>query len=300
MKNSLPQAMTPDDYCQDKAAHSGSSFYYSFLFLSQAQRQAITALYAFCREIDDIVDDDGTHTSVARVNLQWWREEITRLFTAQPRHPVSRALASALERFALAEELFQEIIDGMQMDLDQTRYDSFKELALYCHRVAGVVGQLSATIFGYEDQRTLQFAHKLGMAFQLTNILRDVREDAQRGRIYLPREDLVRFNLDEPALLHFKTDAPLRALFAFQAERAFEYYQQAETLLPEQDRYRQRSALIMTAVYRTTLQKIVNNDFRVLEQRIALTPLRKLWIAWTTARRERRRYRRRQKHTQSG
>lgn len=289
--------MNPDQYCQDKAARSGSSFYYSFLFLPAVQRQAITALYAFCREVDDVVDE-CTDPGVARVKLQWWREEVTRLFAGEPRHPVTQALGTALENFDLAEELLQEIIDGMEMDLDQSRYDSFRELALYCHRAAGVVGQLSAEIFGYADRRTLKFAHELGMAFQLTNILRDVREDAERGRIYLPREDMERFGIDEATLLRFKTDDRLRQLFAFQARRAHDYYQQAEALLPEQDRYRQRSALIMTAIYHTTLHEIADDGFRVLEQRVSLTPLRKLWIAWKTARRERRRHRQWQKHAQ--
>jgi len=286
--------MTPDEYCQDKAAASGSSFYYSFLFLPAHQRQAIVALYAFCREVDDVVDE-CTDYSVARLKLQWWREEVQRLYDAQPRHPVSRALARTLERFDLPREQLQEIIDGMEMDLEQTRYPGYKDLSLYCHRVAGVVGLLSAEIFGYEDRRTLKYAHELGMAFQLTNILRDVREDAERGRIYIPQDELARFGVTELDLLHARHTPAFTQLMAFQAERARRAYAQAFALLPEADRHAQRSGLIMAAIYQATLDEIAADGYRVLEHRISLTPLRKLWIAWRTSRREarrRRRYRR--------
>jgi len=283
--------MTPDEYCQDKAAASGSSFYYSFLFLPAAQRQAIVALYAFCREVDDVVDE-CTDTGVARLKLQWWREEVHQLYESQPRHPVTQALASTLEHFDLPREQLQEIIDGMEMDLEQTRYASYKDLALYCHRVAGVVGLLSAEIFGYEDRHTLKYAHELGMAFQLTNILRDVREDAERERIYIPQDELARFGVTELDLLHARHTPAFTQLMEFQAERARQAYTQAFALLPEVDRHAQRSGLIMAAIYQATLDEIAADGYRVLEHRISLTPLRKLWIAWRTARREGRRRRR--------
>ncbi|HKK06297.1 MAG TPA: presqualene diphosphate synthase HpnD [Gammaproteobacteria bacterium] len=286
--------MTPDEYCQDKAAGSGSSFYYSFLFLPARQRQAIVALYAFCREVDDVVDE-CTDAGVARLKLQWWREEIERLYEGQPRHPVTKALATALEHFDLPREQFQEIIDGMEMDLDRTRYASYKDLALYCHRVAGVVGLLSAEVFGYEDRRTLKYAHELGLAFQLTNILRDVREDAERGRIYIPLDELARFGVTELDLVHARPSPAFTQLMGFQAERARQSYAQAFALLPEIDRLAQRSGIIMAAIYQATLDEIAADGYRVLEHRISLTPLRKLWIAWTTARRERRRHRRYQR-----
>jgi len=175
--------VTPEQYCQDKAASSGSSFYSSFRFLSPARRLAITALYAFCREVDDVVDE-CPDAEVAAAKLVWWRQEVERLFAGQPEHPVTRALAAHIVPFDLPRESLLEIIDGMEMDLHFARYDRFKDLLLYCRRVAGVVGELSARIFGYTDARTLKYADQLGVAFQLTNILRDVGEDARRGRIF--------------------------------------------------------------------------------------------------------------------
>jgi 15-cis-phytoene synthase len=277
--------MTPDQYCQEKAAASGSSFYYSFLFLPEDRRRAITALYAFCREVDDVVDE-CSDIGVARTKLQWWREEIGRLFEGKPRHPVTQALAPHLDVRKLPAELFGEIINGMEMDLDQTAYETFEHLRLYCYRAASAVGLLSARIFGYTDLKTLDYAHDLGMAFQLTNILRDVREDAARGRVYIPLEELDRFGVDMQALLQFKTTQPIRQLLEFQAQRARGYYRSALRQLPAADRYSQRSGLIMAAIYEKLLDEIENDGYRVLEQRISLTPLRKLWIAWRVARRE--------------
>ena len=283
-------SMTPEAYCQDKAARSGSSFYYSFLFLPPAQRRAITALYAFCREVDDVVDEQ-LDEQVARAKLAWWREEIGRLFEGRPQHPVSRALAPAVESFNLPQEYFQEIIDGMEMDLDYDCYETFKELSLYCHRVASIVGIMAAEIFGYQDRRTLKYAHHLGMAFQLTNILRDVREDCERGRLYIPLDELQRFGVSAEELAAGRTSDEIRALFQHQEQRARHYYQQAFAALPDGDRYTQRSGLIMAAIYLGTLDEIASDGFRVLERRISLTPLNKLWIAWKTNRSEKRLYR---------
>lgn len=282
--------MTPDEYCKDKAAKSGSSFYYSFMFLPQQQRQAIIALYAFCREVDDAVDEIAD-PDVAAQTLAWWRFEIEQTFNGTPSHPVGKALQTALQHFELHQEYFVEIIDGMEMDLQQQRYASFKHLALYCHRVASVVGLLAAEIFGYQNRKTLNYAEKLGIAFQLTNIIRDVREDAERGRIYLPQDELERFNVSEQDLLSFKQTPELEALLKFQADRARDFYQQALNTLPEQDRLNQRTGLIMAAIYQATLEEVERDGFRVMQQRVSLTPLRKLWLAWTTARRERKRAR---------
>ena len=282
--------MSPDEYCQNKAAASGSSFYYSFLFLPAEQRRAIMALYAFCREVDDVVDECSDR-DVARRKLDWWREEIAACFSGQPKHPVTSALASALQSYNLPAEYFQEIIDGMNMDLEQQRYESFSELALYCHRVAGVVGLLSAEIFGYQQRATLKYAESLGTAFQLTNIIRDVREDAGRGRIYLPLDELLEYRINPHDLLSGEINDALPPLLRFQAERADSYYQRALGQLPDQDRYAQRSGLIMTAIYQTLLSEIQADGYQVMQHRIRLTPVRKLWIAWTTARRERRRHR---------
>lgn len=281
--------MTPEQYCQDKAAKSGSSFYYSFLFLPEQQRQAITALYAFCREVDDIVDS-GNDPSVMHAKLEWWRNELAELFDGKPQHPVSQALLPAIKHYNLAQELFQEIIDGMAMDLEHTRYASFKELALYCHRVASVVGLLTVEIFGYKDRQTLKYAHDLGMAFQLTNILRDVNEDAQRGRIYLPQDELAQFGVTENDILQRKTSSAFTELMKFQSARAREYYQNAFSKLPESDRHTQRTGIIMAAIYQATLAEIEKDQYQVLQHRISLTPLRKLWLAWKTMRQENRRY----------
>ncbi|HEX8964084.1 MAG TPA: presqualene diphosphate synthase HpnD [Rhodocyclaceae bacterium] len=273
--------MTPDEYCQDKASASGSSFYYSFLFLPAARRQAITALYAFCREVDDAVDE-CSDAGVARAKLAWWRGEVEALYAGRPTHPVTRALAVSIARFALPREQLEEIIDGMEMDLGTVRYPDFKSLHLYCYRVASVVGLLAAEIFGYQDRRTLKYAHDLGLAFQLTNIIRDVGEDARRGRIYLPHDELARFGVTEADILASRTSEGFRALMEFQVARAREHYDRAMSQLPAVDRRRQVAGLIMAAIYRTTLEEIVKDGCRVLTHRLSLPPLRKLWIAAKT------------------
>jgi len=273
--------MTPDQYCQERAAGSGSSFYYSFLFLEPRRRQAITALYAFCREVDDVVDE-CPDAELARTKLAWWRGEVKALFEGRPSHPVTQALTSTLKSFYLPQEQLLEIIDGMEMDLEQVRYADFKALNLYCYRVASVVGLLAAEIFGYRERQTLKYAHDLGLAFQLTNIIRDVGEDARRGRIYLPQDELARFGVSEADLLNANYSDNFRRLMAFQVERAQATYQQAFAQLPAADRKAQRAGLVMAAIYRATLNEIVRDSYRVLDQRISLPPLRKLWLAGKT------------------
>jgi phytoene synthase len=273
--------MNPDQYCQEKCAQSGSSFYYSFLFLPAERRRAIMALYAFCREVDDVVDECHD-LALASTKLAWWRQEVGRIADGQPQHPVGLALQAASRDFNLPAEQLLEIIDGMEMDLQQSRYLDFKGLSLYCYRVASVVGLLSAEIFGYRDRQTLKYAHDLGMAFQLTNIIRDVGEDARRGRIYIPIDELQRFNVPAADLLNACYSDNFVALMRFQAERAEKYYAQAFAQLPAVDRKSQRPGLIMAAIYRTLLDEIRAENFQVLHQRIALTPVRKLWLAAKT------------------
>ena len=273
--------MTPAQYCQEKAAQSGSSFYYSFVFLPKEKREAITALYAFCREVDDAVDECAD-PAIARTKLAWWRQELSDTYAGNPQHPVSKALLPAIKRHGLAIEQFQEIIDGMEMDLDQNRYADFKALHLYCYRVASVVGQLAATLFGYQERQTLKYAHDLGLAFQLTNIIRDVGEDARRDRIYLPQDELARFGVSEQDILHRRSTPAFKQLMEFQVERARQIYAQAFRHLPRTDRRAQRPGLVMAAIYQTLLGEIEREQFQVLNQRTSLTPLRKFWIAWKT------------------
>jgi 15-cis-phytoene synthase len=273
--------VTPDDYCQQRAAASGSSFYYSFLFLEPRRRQAITALYAFCREVDDVVDE-CPDAGLARTKLDWWRGEVAALYVGRPSHPVTQALAGSLQEFHLPQEQLLEIIEGMEMDLEQVRYADFKALHLYCYRVASVVGLLAAEIFGYKDRQTLKYAHDLGLAFQLTNIIRDVGEDARRGRFYLPQDELARFGVTEADLLQANYSDNFRRLMAFQVERARATYAQAFAQLPATDRKAQRAGLVMAAIYQATLDEIVRDSYRVLDQRISLPPLRKLWLAGKT------------------
>jgi phytoene synthase len=273
--------MSPDEYCQQKAAASGSSFYYSFLFLPRERRRAITALYAFCREVDDVVDE-ATDPQLAATKLAWWRVEVANRFAGTPQHPVTRALSPFIEKYSLKKENLLEIIDGMEMDLTQTRYLDWPGLERYCYRVAGVVGLLAAGIFGYRDPRTLEYAKNLGIAFQMTNIVRDVGEDARKNRIYLPMEDLKRFGVPAADILNARETPAVAELLKFEAERAKAHYAKAFAALPAEDRKAQRAGLIMAAIYRALLDEIERDEFHVLTRRTSLTPLRKFWIAWKT------------------
>jgi len=277
--------VTPEQYVQDKAAGSGSSFYYAFLFLTPARRAAITAFYAFCREVDDVVDEVGDPT-VAATKLAWWRSEVAASFDGRPSHPAMHALMPHVADYGITPAHLGLVIDGCQMDLEQTRYLDYPTLAQYCHRVAGVVGEVAANIFGRTDSATLAYAHRLGLAMQLTNIIRDVGDDARRGRIYLPLSELQRFDVKVHELL--RSSAPYAygerfdALMRFQSERAQRCYDEALALLPEADRAAQKPGLMMANIYRTLLCEIEASHFQVLHQRIALTPLRKLWLAMRT------------------
>jgi len=270
---------SPQDYVQQKAAASGSSFYYAFLFLPPPRRAAITAFYAFCREVDDMVDE-VSDPGVAATKLAWWQAEVGRAYAGMPTHPVMQALMPWVADFGIEARHLQDIITGCQMDLTQTRYLDFAALEQYCHLVAGVVGEVSARIFGQKDGKTTEYAHKLGLAFQLTNIIRDVGEDARIGRIYLPVNELQRFDVKAHEILKGVYSDRFLALMRFQAERAEACYDEALALLPAADRRSQKPGLMMASIYRTLLREIERDGFHVLTQRIALTPLRKLWLAW--------------------
>ena len=271
--------MSPQHYVQQKAAASGSSFYYAFLFLPPPRRAAITAFYAFCREVDDVVDDT-LDASVAATKLAWWQAEVAQAYAGKPNHPVMRALMPLAADFAIEQRHLQAVIEGCQMDLAQTRYLDYPALQRYCHLVAGVVGEVAAHIFGQSQPETTAYAHKLGQALQLTNIIRDVGEDAQRGRIYLPVNELQQFEVKAQDILQRSYSPRFTALMQFQARRAQGLYDEALALLPSADRRAQKPGLMMASIYRALLREIERDQFRVLHQRISLTPLRKLWLAW--------------------
>ncbi|MEY2735094.1 MAG: hypothetical protein RLZ58_503 [Pseudomonadota bacterium] len=271
--------MTPQEYVQQKAAASGSSFYYAFLFLPPPRRAAITAFYAFCREVDDVVDE-VQDAGVARTKLSWWRSEVAKAFAGEPTHPVMKALMPLAADYRIEAPQLLAIIDGCEMDLEQTRYLDYIGLQRYCHLVAGVVGEVAARIFGQTEDRTTEYAHKLGLAFQLTNIIRDVGEDALRGRIYLPVSELQQFDVKAHEVLQRLHTPRFVELMRFQAQRAHTLYDEALALLPEIDRRSQKPGLMMASIYRTLLREIERDGFLVLDRRTSLTPLRKLWLAW--------------------
>ncbi len=273
--------MTPQQYCQNKAAQSGSSFYYSFLFLPVEKRRAITALYAFCREVDDIADECHDAT-LAQTKLAWWRNEIAQTFQGQPHHPVSLELVPAIAAYQLELGDFNAVIDGMEMDLRQRTYEDFSALQVYCYRVAGVVGKMAAKIFGYQNPEVACYAEDLGTALQLTNIIRDVGEDARRGRIYIPKDELDRYEVRAGDILAAKNTSHFADLMTYQIARAENYYTSAFKKLPVAERKNQRTGIIMAAIYRTLLGEIARDPAQVMRQRVGLTPLRKLWIAWKT------------------
>ena len=271
--------MTPQQYVQEKAASSGSSFYYAFLFLPPHRRAAITAFYAFCREIDDVVDE-VPDPGVAATKLAWWQTEVKRAYEGSAQHPVMLALMPCAHEFGIQAGHLLSVIEGCQMDLTQTRYLDYPGLQRYCHLVAGVVGEVAARIFGQSQEETTHYAHQLGLAFQLTNIVRDVGEDALRGRIYLPVNELQQFNVSAKDILERRDSPAFQALMSFQYERAQNLYEQALADLPAADWRSQKPGLMMASIYRTLLVEIQAAGFPVLRQRVALTPLRKFWLAW--------------------
>jgi phytoene synthase len=271
--------MSPEQYVQNKAAASGSSFYYAFLFLPPPRRAAITAFYAFCREVDDVVDE-VTDPGVAQTKLAWWAQEVGKAYAGSPTHPVMQALMPHTSAFGIEARHLLAVIEGCRMDLEQTRYLDWPGLERYCHLVAGIVGEVAARIFGQTDAATTQYAHTLGLAFQITNIIRDVGEDAMRGRIYLPVNELQSFDVKAHEVLSRQYSPRFSALMKAQAERAHALYDQAFALLPAADRRSQKPGLMMASIYRTLLREIERTDFQVLHQRISLTPLRKFWLAW--------------------
>ncbi len=274
--------MTPEEYCRKKTKESRSSFLFAFIFLNKNKRNALTALYAFCREVDDIVDENNGY-KIGKSKLDWWRSEIERLYTNKPKHPVTKALKFYIVEYGLEKSYFNEIIDGMEMDLDFDRYENFKQLQLYCYRVASTVGILSAKIFGYTDNKTLKYAHNLGIALQLTNIIRDIGEDSKRGRIYIPKDDLKRFNITEAEIFNNAKGQKIKKLVKNQTQRAQYFYKLAIDNLPDEDKVDQKPGLMMGNIYFVLLSKIVkDNPENLLNQRIALSNSKKFLITLLT------------------
>lgn len=265
-------------HCETQVARAGSSFTLSFRLLPTDKRQAMTAFYAYCRELDDIVDH-CREPQVARLRLAWWRQALNALYAGQAgEHPVAIALAPVIERFALPQEELEALIDGMEMDLNGERYPDFRALGLYCHRVAGVVGMVTARILGYRNPHTLKYAARMGLALQLINILRDIGEDCRSGRIYIPADELVRFGIAPDALCRPGGAGGFAELAQFWYARAVAVYDEALSLLPPEDRKSQRAGLAMGAVYRSLLEEIRRAGFPVREARVSLPGLRKAWI----------------------
>ena len=281
LRQSPPMTTSPEHYVQEKAAGRGSSFYYAFLFLPPERRAAITAFYAFCREVDDVVDETSD-AGVAATKLAWWRTEVQRAFSGEPTHPVMKALMPHVALYQITPAHLLAVIEGCEMDLQQSRYLDYPGLKRYCHLVAGIVGEVAARIFGQTEAATTAYAHQMGLAFQLTNIIRDVGDDARRGRIYLPIDELKQFDVKAHEILNRGYSERFTALMKFQAERAHQAYDQALALLPAADARAQKPGLMMANIYRTLLREIEAAEFQVLHQRISLTPVRKLWIAMKT------------------
>lgn len=276
-----------EDYarCASITRRSSSNFYYAFMLLPAERRRALYSVYAFCRFVDDIADEQSAGKPAEL--LTRWREELGRVYHGAPTHPISRALAHNVRRFAIPRRYFEEIIDGVEMDLGRTRYATFEELRLYCYRVASAVGLVCIEIFGYRNPRTRQYAENLGIAFQLTNIIRDLSEDAGRGRIYLPLEDLGRFGVTEDEILRGVDTLELRRLLEHQVERARSFYALAEQALPAEDRAAMVCAEAMRAIYRSLLERIASKGCGVVGRRYRISTPRKLYLvgrAWAGAR----------------
>ncbi|MGD0072781.1 MAG: presqualene diphosphate synthase HpnD [Candidatus Binataceae bacterium] len=272
--------------CAEITRRSSSNFYYAFMLLAAERRRALYSVYAFCRFIDDIADDETIGDAASL--LARWREELDRVYGGAPTRAISRALADSAARFNIPRRWFEEVIAGVEMDLERKRYSTFDELRLYCYRVASAVGLICIEIFGYRNQQTRLYAENLGIAFQLTNILRDVSEDAARGRIYLPLEDLARFGVSEQEILAATHSDRFERLMRFEAERAQSYYEQAERALPAEDRPTLLAAEAMRLIYGAILRQIVDSNYRVLDHRHRLSTPRKLFLvgrAWASAHR---------------
>lgn len=268
-------------YCETVTKRSGSNFAYSFLFLPPARRAAMYTIYAFCKEVDNAVDDPPPGSN-PQEQLAWWRRELSAAYHGTPSSPVTISLAHHVRELTIPETYFEDLIAGVEMDLTIKRYPTFDALSLYCYRVASVVGLICLHVFGTRSPRAQDYAVHLGLAFQLTNILRDLRTDAEQGRIYLPQEDLARFGYSEHDLLTQTYSPAFTELMRYQCNRAREYYRKASHAaeqLPVEDRRALTVAEIMRGVYARILDRIERSDYRVYEARVGLAPPYRLAIA---------------------
>ncbi len=271
--------------CAQITRRSRSSFYYAFILLPPPRRRALYAVYAFCRFIDYIADDEAIREPA--LGLRRWREELDRVYAGVPTRALSRALADSARRFKIPRELFEEIINGVEMDLSRKRYQSWEELRPYCYRVASALGLICIEIFGYRNPSAKLYAENLGLALQLTNIIRDVGEDAARGRIYLPLEDLARFNVSEDEILAGAYSRNFVSLMDFEAKRAQELYAKAQNALAPEDRATLLTAEAMRLIYAALLERIIKSNYRVLDRRHSLSAPHKLYLvgrAWAVGR----------------
>lgn len=276
-------------YCRRVTRKSSSNFYHAFRLLPAERHNALCALYAFCRFLDDIADQPetterhaqvGTRQEKLAILLQMWRDELRQCYEGNARHPISQALADVVHRFPVQQAHLSGIIDGVEMDLYRTRYPTFIELSDYCYHVASLVGLVCIEIFGYRNPCARDYAINLGIAFQLTNILRDVWEDAQRGRIYLPTEDLDRFGYTAQELCQGVYNEAFVQLMAFEAERARDYYRRAVTAFSSEDRRSLAAAEAMRLIYRRLLDKLATRRFQVFDKRVTLPTMDKIGLAF--------------------
>jgi len=271
--------MTPQDYCQKRARDSGSSFYYAFNFLPEKKRRGMMALYAFCREVDDVADEIDNPNEASQ-HMQQWRDEISTVFHDKPSHAVGKELQWACQHFAWDEELFYEVIDGMLTDISHKPFIKNSDLSLYCYRVAGVVGLLSIEVFGYQQRTSRHFATTLGEALQLTNILRDISEDIQRERIYLPQQIRAQFGVNDQDLHAGNITANVQSLLQHYADKIENLYQHALEFLPMEDRITLRPSIIMGAIYYAQFKKIKALHFDVWKHSARISTWQKIQLAW--------------------
>jgi len=271
--------VTPEKYCQNKAAPPGSSLYYSFLFLPPEKRQAVTALFALRDELDDIADGDP---DVAPIKLAWWQTEIEAMFADRAQHPAGRQLAPAIKRYRLPESGFAEMLSSAESDIAKTRFADYSALAAYCGLAGGAPARLSAAVFGYHDPSTVNAIVELGSSLRLAEIIVAIGHDAGRGRLYLPTTELREFDVRVGDIFHRNNSESYKRLMEFQLMRARAELKQAVAQIPAIDRKAQRPTLIRAALATALLAEIAAGPEAVLRERVALTPLRKLWIAWKT------------------